>query len=94
MRTMSYHVHQETFNTSDLHCAVLNKRTGLIHLLLQYNDVNEKDFHGATPLHYACKNDCSEIVDLLLDFHADVNIKSNDGSTAIHIAAKLGTLKS
>ena len=85
--------HQETL-VSGLHRAVLNKRMELVHHFLQYRDVNEKDMHGATPLHYACKESCLEIVDLLLDFHADVNIKSNDGSTAIHIAAKLGTLKS
>ena len=81
--------HQETCH-SDFHRSVLDNPTEWVHVLLQNNNVNEKDMHGATPLHYACKEGWLEIVDLLLDFHADVNTKSNDGSTALHIAAKLG----
>jgi ankyrin repeat protein len=57
-------------------------------------DVNAKDKHGLTPLHYATANGRKprhkEIVELLIANGAAVNAMSNSGWTPLHVAAKNG----
>ena len=56
--------------------------------LARGEDVNEKDPFGITALMYAVCYKHNSIVKLLLDQPAvDVNVKSNNGWTALHIAA-------
>lgn len=51
---------------------------------------NEKGLNGDTPLHVAIKSGSpAAIVNFLLkDCHCDINLKNNDGDTALHLAAK------
>jgi ankyrin repeat protein len=53
-------------------------------------DVNAKDEEGGTPLHFATGWDHKEIVELLIDAGADVNVKivsgPNQGSTPLDAA--------
>jgi len=41
--------------------------------------VNEMDYFGWTPLHWACYYGYSNIVELLLDYGADTNIRTSNG---------------
>ena len=51
-------------------------------------DPNLQDEHERAPLHYAVINDRLEIVDLLVENKADVNIKDWISETALHIISK------
>lgn len=57
----------------------------MIELLLnnKYIDINIHDCDGETPLMAACSFDNLEIVELLLKYGADPNIKDDDGSNAL-----------
>ncbi|OXU29408.1 hypothetical protein TSAR_002204 [Trichomalopsis sarcophagae] len=41
---------------------------------------------GYTPLHFAVEHDCTEIVQLLLNFGADISLKNSIGMTPLHFA--------
>jgi len=49
--------------------------------------------HGTTPLMMAVKDGHLEVVKLLLDANAEINIKDIDGTTAIAWATKSGFLE-
>ncbi|MFA5119028.1 MAG: ankyrin repeat domain-containing protein [Candidatus Omnitrophota bacterium] len=53
-------------------------------------DVDEKMKHGRTVLHAASESGHLEIVKLLVDAGADMNISANSGMTPLHLAAKYG----
>lgn len=59
-------------------------------------DINEPFFHSCA-IHEACKGpinaDKSEIVKLLVNHNADVNITDSDGMTALHLLCESGCLK-
>lgn len=59
--------------------------------------------HGASPdgveplskasvLHWACERGCTEIVELLLKYNADVNLQTSHGNTPLMAACKNGHL--
>jgi hypothetical protein len=74
------------------HCAENGFTTSVKRLLSIRNiNVNVKDVSGSTPLHWAAYNGHIEIVRLLLQNGADVNAKSNYGST-LHWAASHGNV--
>ena len=52
--------------------------------------VDSQDNHNFTPLMYAIETNHIEIVDFLLNNHANVNVKLFNGSVALHMAARLG----
>lgn len=62
----------------------------IVQLLLSKNaDVNVKDGHGMTPLHYLLKNYANEnvmkdVIPHLLEKDADVNAKDDNGRTSLH----------
>lgn len=67
-----------------LHYAINNSQdAGLIEVLLRYGVTpDHKNFRGQTPLHFAARR-APEILKLLLDAGADVNIKDIKGQTPV-----------
>ena len=65
---------------------------GCVRRILERNrDLNAKsEPHGLTALHYAALRKESEIIKLLINAGADVNIKTNNTITALHNAAVNG----
>ena len=56
-----------------------------------YTNLNIQDKeNGNAALHYACLKNDNKIIQYLLEFNSDPNIKNNDGQTPLHIAAKEG----
>jgi ankyrin repeat protein len=53
-------------------------------------DLNLPDDTGSTPLHLAASYCRLDVVALLLDKGAKVNIKAQDGATPLHLAAQQG----
>ena len=51
-------------------------------------DVNSFDEYGFTALHYAAQYNKVFILNMLLDFGAEVSVTGVDGSTALHLAAR------
>ena len=57
--------------------------------LLNSCDVNSQNAYGDTPLHLACANNKSDIVEYLIEKRkCDVNISNQEGKLAIHIACR------
>ena len=61
-----------------------NGYSGVVSILQFDADPNLKNFNGWTPLMIACKNDDSDVVELLLKAKVDVNARLKDGTTAIY----------
>ncbi|MCJ1304595.1 hypothetical protein MMC08_007408 [Hypocenomyce scalaris] len=57
-------------------------------LLAKVSDCEPRNIHGATPLHYAVRNDDRKKVAALLARHVDVNAQTKDGCSVLHIAAE------
>lgn len=67
-----------------LHVAVSQNNAEIINLLLSHSaDANAKNKRGMTPL---MKSRTPDIMKLLIKFGANVNMKDNDGDTALHHA--------
>lgn len=81
---------------SSIHDAVAGGTPEEVRALLQSNPalVNApapaKDTLGRTPLHYAVRNHRVDMLDLLLEFGADLNARDTTGMTPLHIAAWMG----
>lgn len=57
-------------------------------------DLNQKEaMSGATPLISAATFNKPEIAKALIEAHADLSVKNNDGSTALHTAAFFGRIE-
>ena len=57
-------------------------------------DINEKEpMSGSTPLMTAATFNKPDIAKALIDAHADLSIKNNDGGTALHNAAFFGRIE-
>lgn len=70
-----------------LHIATQKRNIIMTRMLLNANcnTVNSQDSKGNTPLIYACYNECSEIVEELLNYGADPNIYNYIGETPLQI---------
>jgi len=53
-------------------------------------DINEKDWLGYAPLHWACYFGYTDLVELLISKGADANLISDTGRTPSEIAASMG----
>ena len=56
------------------------------------SDLDEKDESGLGLIHWASDRGSSEIVRLLLDRGADVNLRDDDMQTALHYACSCGEI--
>ena len=77
---------------------IKNKETmdlALMELLIEIGaNVNMKEYYtGKTALHYAADMGHLEIVTLLLEHDADINVKNNRGTNALHFAVEKGHLE-
>ena len=63
------------------------------YLVEQGANVNEKDGHGNTALHFAANDGSWEIVKYLVEHGANVNEKDGDGNTGLYKAAFSGSLE-
>jgi ankyrin repeat protein len=79
---------------SPLYFAASYHHTRIVELLLnKYKAIVDlSTFDGSTPLHVACENGFTDIVQLLITSQANVNAKMNDGTTALMLACQNGHL--
>ena len=49
-------------------------------------DINEKNEHGYTALHYAAMNNCLEVVKFLIENGANINLCNKKGQSPLEIA--------
>ncbi|UYV81943.1 TRPA1 [Cordylochernes scorpioides] len=54
------------------------------------NMLNERDFLGCTPMHYASRTGHLKTIQSLLRLGAAINLKNNDNQSPLHFAAKYG----
>ena len=59
-----------------------NKVTNLVRNLVKKDDIDVQDNQDRTPLHWASKNEHLEVVDVLLDNGASIDVLDNDGNSA------------
>jgi ankyrin repeat protein len=72
-------------------CAINGDAAGVAAELAAHPDeVNQPEDGGLTPLHLAAENCHTNVVVLLLDKGADINILANDRATPLHLAAQEG----
>jgi ankyrin repeat protein len=75
-----------------LHMAAKGDQPGMIVFFKEkFNmNINEKDFVGSTPLHYAAYIGAESCITLLLAYLDDVNMQDNLGFTPLHLAVISG----
>ena len=82
-------IHQSNLDwASPIHTATFHGHVGIMRLLLSQNvNCNDKDQHGDTPLHIACRRQNSTAVDILLRANnVDLSIQNDTNETALDIA--------
>jgi hypothetical protein len=55
-------------------------------------EINAKDNSGQTALHFAARDGCEGVVQLLLNYEIDIDAKDHMGKTALYEAAENGYL--
>ncbi|GLV41972.1 Ankyrin 2 [Carabus blaptoides fortunei] len=69
-----------------LHYATFSKRKNIVSLICKYNtDLTMTD--GLTACHYACMQGSKDIVDVLIEYGANPNVKCVNGRTSLHYAS-------
>ncbi|MCW3479783.1 ankyrin repeat domain-containing protein [Neisseriaceae bacterium JH1-16] len=72
--------------TDQLHQAAASGKVDLVRLYVKYGDnINAIDKNGMTPLHLAYLNGHQQVVEALLELHADQTIKDSN----LHLAYDL-----
>jgi ankyrin repeat protein len=75
-------------NQSPLTVACNGNKKAVVKLLLSYEacDVNIIDNNNCNALHFACRNGQSDVVELLLNHHCNVNLNDQQMKTLLFIA--------
>ncbi|XP_076109489.1 uncharacterized protein LOC143078512 [Mytilus galloprovincialis] len=66
------------------------KVVSILEITSDYEFINKDDIHGWTLLHVACMMQNTNMVNLLLTKHADINKITNTGATPLYIASFYG----
>ncbi len=53
---------------------------------LQFVDLNDKDFNGFAPVHWASRNGKVDTLDVLVEAKADIETPANNGLRPLHLA--------
>lgn len=84
-------------NINPFHLACGNGKINLIIQLLKINTklIHDVDMNGRTPLFYACKNQCLDVIRYLItQTDIDVNAKDSCNKTAFHYSCDIGKFDS
>ncbi|KAF4532405.1 hypothetical protein B566_EDAN003857 [Ephemera danica] len=78
-----------------LHLACQNKRTTTVSALLDVPgcDINAQDSRSNTPIHYACLSGSAPLVQLLLNFAPNLNLRNIEGRTPLEEAEEKMALR-
>ena len=74
---------------------ILNDKVSDLKHLLEVDPkcANSVGWHGLTPLHQAALKNNQELVDLLLEYGADVNRPNAYGETPLHLACQAASVR-
>ncbi|RSL55640.1 hypothetical protein CEP53_007043 [Fusarium sp. AF-6] len=89
------HDHDYFTNGTLCHWACSQKHFDVVEFLLQnglVEDINSTCEGGFTPLHFAAMSNQANIIELLISHKASVNLQSDKGQTALHLAAHFENL--
>jgi ankyrin repeat protein len=77
-----------------LHLAAQGDRPEVIIYFKEKYKLNilQKDFNGSTPLHWACFMGSENVLNFLLSWMQDVNVKEDMGYTPLHLAVFSGKI--
>ena len=75
-----------------LHMAIDLEKIEILELLLPAVDINVKSGYGQTPLQDAVWSEQEKMVQLFIEYHADLNIQDNFGRTALHAAVHINSV--
>lgn len=83
---------RDNFGYTALHYAARNGNEEICKILLKIGkaDVNAVTNGGATPLHRAAMMGHLKVVQLLVEYNANLTIQDDDGQTALHRSAQKG----
>lgn len=74
--------------------SVRNNTTELVKFLLRHKaKVDTRNERGETPLHFVCLSGSFSCLEVLINFHADVNARTRDCARPLQIAAERGHLQ-
>ena len=83
---------------SPLHAAAHSGNLEVVRILIEYDhaDINARDGTEGTPLHWASSGQYfkdGSVLRFLLEHGADINVRSQDGWTPLHVASHYGALE-
>ncbi len=72
--------------------ACKNNQKAIVQTLLKKGGINldKRDGLGNTPLYYSCQKGARDIVKILVEAGADVNLANNQSATPLHIVSQSG----
>lgn len=82
----------DTYGVTPLHRATTEKAA---RLLLEHGaDPNSRVLGGGTPLHFAAQNRIGEVVSVLLEYGADINVEDKKGFTVLDAVSRYNNIES
>ena len=84
---------KDNHGKTPLQVAVTRQDPNIVHQLLSFLPVDSCNFWKSTILHDAAWREATGVTKLLLDYGADTSVIDERGATALHIAAKIGSVE-